>query len=136
MNINILEQILESKNISQRELADMINVTPNTITNLKKGDFKISTLEKIAKALNVNISIFFDETQNNDMIKLKVKQGENNIINLNGTISDLESVRNENIMLRERLREMEKDKVELIKDKAQLIKNIEFLQKLLEKHSG
>lgn len=59
MNIKFLAEILEQKKITQKELSELIGVRPNTITNLKKGVFKITTLEKVAKALNVPKKVIF-----------------------------------------------------------------------------
>lgn len=108
MNIKVLDDLLERKKMTQRELADAINVAPNTITALKKGDFKISTLEKIAKVLDVPIIFFFDDTPNLDKMKL-INAGENNVINLNSSVNENESLRFENKILKERIKELQKD---------------------------
>lgn len=45
------------------ELAGMLGVTPNTLTRNINGNPTIETLEKIANALNVDISALFSEKE-------------------------------------------------------------------------
>jgi len=69
MNINLLKDILNQKKISQREISDKIGMTQAGFNNaLSSGDFKVSTLEKIAEALGVSVCVFFDVE-----VKLPVK---------------------------------------------------------------
>lgn len=53
----------ESKAMTQQELADAAGLHRNYILSVEKGDrnLTVSTLDKIAKALNVDIQRFFDE---------------------------------------------------------------------------
>ncbi|WP_163852623.1 helix-turn-helix domain-containing protein [Paenibacillus elgii] len=53
-----LKEILEEKDMSQRELARLMNVRPNTISHLcsdKVNAAYFDTLEQICKALNVSL---------------------------------------------------------------------------------
>lgn len=53
-----IRDIRNSKNVSQEELADSVNLKRTSITNIEKGRQKllIHSLWDIAKALNVNIT--------------------------------------------------------------------------------
>lgn len=59
MQIKIrLQELLDERSISQRQLAMMVNMRPGTINALCRGTtdrIYISTLEQICKALNVHI---------------------------------------------------------------------------------
>ena len=62
MNISKLRNIIEKKRITQKEIAVKIGLSENALsTALKKGDFKISMLEKIAEVLGVPVGYFFEE---------------------------------------------------------------------------
>ncbi|PUA37103.1 transcriptional regulator [Paenibacillus elgii] len=53
-----LKEILEEKDMSQRELARLMNVRPNTISHLcsdKVNAAYFDTLEQICKALDVSL---------------------------------------------------------------------------------
>lgn len=67
MNINSIKEILMNKRISQRDFAAKIGMTQSGLSQaFANGDFKISTLEKIAEALEVPVSYFFgNETETN-----------------------------------------------------------------------
>jgi len=63
MNINVLKNILEEKKISQREISDKIGMTQAGFNKaLNIGEFKVSTLEKIAEALGVPVAMFYDSS--------------------------------------------------------------------------
>ena len=62
MNISKLKALIDASPLSNREIADACNVSPTTLYNLMNGaDAKISTLEALAKVLNVKIGYLFDE---------------------------------------------------------------------------
>lgn len=63
----ILEAILKKKNITQKELAVMLNEYPQRIHNLIKGNrkFKIKTSFAIEKILGIDIDGFFLKLQTN-----------------------------------------------------------------------
>lgn len=64
MNIKIkLQQLLDERNISQRQFAIMVNMRPGTINALCRGTtdrIYISTLEQICIALNIHIHELID----------------------------------------------------------------------------
>jgi transcriptional regulator with XRE-family HTH domain len=62
MNINKLKALLHQRDISQKEMAEKIGMSEPAMSNaMRRGDFKVATLEKIAKVLNVNMSVFFND---------------------------------------------------------------------------
>ncbi|MGN1217075.1 MAG: helix-turn-helix domain-containing protein [Phocaeicola sp.] len=54
-----IKQVRQEKNLTQRDIAEKVNVAPSTIMRYEQGtisDIKIPVIESIAKALNVNPS--------------------------------------------------------------------------------
>ena len=61
INLLKIKELCEKKNIKLKELAEMIGITPEGITNIiKTNSTKIDTLERIAGILNVPVTYFFD----------------------------------------------------------------------------
>ena len=61
MNVLKLEEIAEQKGVTKKELAETIGMSPQNFSRLlKKKDFYVSDLEKIAERLNVSVTEFFD----------------------------------------------------------------------------
>lgn len=59
-----LQRLREEKNISQEELAEKSGVSRTTISLIETEKFttvKLSTLQKIAAALNVPVGYFFEQ---------------------------------------------------------------------------
>ncbi|MFQ3578552.1 MAG: helix-turn-helix transcriptional regulator [Bacteroidales bacterium] len=64
MNIKKLEEVRKSRNLSIEELANKIKMSKTGLHNaIKSGIFKIATLEKIAKVLDVPLSYFLMKVQ-------------------------------------------------------------------------
>lgn len=62
MNYELIKILCKRKRISQNELIKLSGLTsPGFYMGIKKESFTISTLEKIANALNVNPCVFFKE---------------------------------------------------------------------------
>lgn len=55
----------QTKNWTQERLAEEIGSTPSYIGRLERGEqnVKLQTIEKIAKALEVNINLFFEDEE-------------------------------------------------------------------------
>lgn len=69
-NLQAIKDLAEQKNISIRELADKVGLKENQIHVMcRTNSTKIDTLEKIAKALGVSVSYFFDEA-----VKLNIRE--------------------------------------------------------------
>ncbi len=56
---NRIQQLCKEKGIRQKELAERIGITRATFSDNIRGDMRLSTVEKIAKALDVSMSDLF-----------------------------------------------------------------------------
>lgn len=107
MNINKLKHIMSVRNVTQKEIADKINMSQTAFSAaMIRGDFKVATLEKIAKVLRVNPGIFFIDDVNssaeNDNIILNEPLGNYNIRDVaetNKLIDKLTKERDEAILM-------------------------------------
>jgi len=63
-----VKEILKSQHISQKELADRMGILPESLTRILTGNPTLSTLDNMAKALNVNIVELFDDERNEKKI--------------------------------------------------------------------
>jgi transcriptional regulator with XRE-family HTH domain len=66
-----IKELREKRGLTMKRLSELVSCTPSLISQLEKGktDPSISTLKKIADALNVNIVDFFSfESSENDVI--------------------------------------------------------------------
>ena len=73
-----IKQIREDKGISQTELADKLKIQRSTLSRYESGKLKPNSeiLIQIAKILNVDIDMLFDDFQTTDMLsnaELKVR---------------------------------------------------------------
>lgn len=77
MNLSKIKELRKEKGLSQRKLADMLEVSPSYIQKIEsnKKNPSISTLEKISKALDIQVSALLNndisdknKLQNNDYI--------------------------------------------------------------------
>jgi len=71
-----IRQIRTEKNLTIKQLAELVACTPSLISQLERGkaDPSISTLKKIASALNANIVDFFMMATTDDDIVTRVKE--------------------------------------------------------------
>ncbi len=67
MNILRLKEILKDKEISGKELAEKVEVTPASISNIVQGNSfpKPDLLIKIANTLDIDIKDLFNSTKKN-----------------------------------------------------------------------
>jgi transcriptional regulator with XRE-family HTH domain len=77
--IQKIKQLLSIKNIEQKELAKLIDKSPNTVNNYlqRKTIIDVETLLKIAEVLEVDIREFFGEGEHNDYTSLLLLLEEN-----------------------------------------------------------
>ena len=62
MNIKKIEELRKQHNLSQNEFAKRIGISQVGYNNaIKRGDFKVSLIEKIAETFGVSVSYFFPE---------------------------------------------------------------------------
>lgn len=73
-----LQEIMESKKITAKELAEKSNVSQVAISNIltEKSSPKVETLLKFSKVLGVNIREFFDPIIDGENIPIYIKDGE------------------------------------------------------------
>lgn len=125
-NLFRIKEIAERRNIPLRKLAESVGISENQIHVMcRTNSTKIETLERIANALDVHISVFFDEnTITSNSISA---QGDNNGIlfagdNNSGDIGCVPaSIINERIA---HLEEMLAEKNERIKELKERIEEL------------
>lgn len=62
MNVKKLSILIDGKKITKAYVLKKTGLTRPTLDGILEGkDFKVSNLEKLATALNVNVGYFFDE---------------------------------------------------------------------------
>ncbi len=60
-----VKEICAAKSIQLKELASIMNVKPESLSRTLNGNPQLSSLENIAKALNVGVAdLFADKTEN------------------------------------------------------------------------
>ncbi len=87
MNGNKIKRLLKLKNISQKELAEELKVTPNTITNWIKGKSNpsIENIRKMATFFNISVEEIQKEEKDTTNISYGnySANGNNSIVNNN-----------------------------------------------------
>lgn len=95
MNLQKIKILAEHKNISIRKLSDVIDKTEQGLHSaIRNNTLKAADLDLIAKALNVSISIFFEENGKGDFSNIKdstVISSDNSKIISNGQGSSIYS---------------------------------------------
>ena len=68
-----LRQLRTERNISQRDLARLANLSPNSISLIERDETSpsVATLQSLASALNVRMSYFFEEETPSSVLLLK-----------------------------------------------------------------
>jgi len=68
-----LRQLRSERNISQRDLARIANLSPNSISLIERDETSpsVATLQSLAVALNVRMSYFFEEEAPQSVLLLK-----------------------------------------------------------------
>ena len=86
MNLSKIKELRKEKGLSQRKLADMLNVSPSYIQKIEsnKKNPSISTLKKISNALNIEVSVLL----NNDISDANKLQNNDYINELQNKIDD------------------------------------------------
>ena len=111
MNGRELKERVELLGVSQRKLAEMMGVTPQTIKAiLTAKDVRTSTVERIAIVMGKPVSFFFGQESESQSA---VASGANSVAAIQSTVSQGESA-----VLQERVRLLEK----LLEEKERTIK--------------
>ena len=62
MNYSLLEKSVNRSKLNKNRIAELSGISRTTLDSALKGaDIKISTLEKIANVIGINVSLLFDE---------------------------------------------------------------------------
>ena len=59
-----IREILKEKNLSQKDLAKMLNVTDMAVSKIINGAPNVATLERVADALGVEVAELFAPSRN------------------------------------------------------------------------
>lgn len=70
MNLSIIKELRKNKGLSQKELAHLLNVSPAYIQQIEAGkkNPSVSTLKRIASALEVELSVLLDNHKQEESI--------------------------------------------------------------------
>lgn len=81
-----LRQLRGERNISQRELAQLAGLSPNSVSLIERDETSpsVATLQSLATALNIRMSYFFEEEAPTSV--LHIKSGERPKIESEGVI--------------------------------------------------
>ncbi|MBN2664560.1 MAG: helix-turn-helix transcriptional regulator [Bacteroidales bacterium] len=107
--INKIENLRKSKLLNQTEIAKKIGMSLNGYNKaVVNGDFKLSTLTKIANVLGVPVSYFFEESGksdgilngnqingSNNNVSIKINQYQNEIDKLKQEVNYLKEIINQ-----------------------------------------
>lgn len=113
-NLKKIKDIAKGKRIQIRELSERIGITEAGLHGMiKSGSMKVEVLEKIAKELEVPMTIFLDDTGNytgnNIAVGHKVSQRIDNG-QVDALRRDLDECKKEVALLRKIINLMEKEK--------------------------
>lgn len=127
INLKKIKQIAKERNLSLKELSNEIGITEQGLQNLmSKNTCNLSTLQKIAEALDVSEVVFFDQYTpyhtNNVSINTGINGSPNAILS-NGTNSLEVELLRERISGLELLNQSYKDQIELLKNQLATTKH-------------
>lgn len=130
MNYKLLEKMVNDSKLNKNKIAELSGLSRTTLDAALNGaDVKISTLEKIANVIGINVGILFDSSQHIESVT--VTNGSAAAVNVNAPINApiTANAESEERHLRNIL--AEKDKV--LKEKDKLIQEKERLIQVLLK---
>jgi len=81
-----LRHLRTERRLSQRDLASLAGISTNSVSLIEREEISpsVSTLQSLARALNIKVSYFFDDEYTGDV--LLVKGDERPIISGNGLV--------------------------------------------------
>ena len=62
-----IKEILKDKGVTQKDLAERINKSESSLHKILNGNPKLSTLQEIAAALNVEVKDLFNSNKKNEI---------------------------------------------------------------------
>lgn len=131
MNLTRLNELVKESKLTKKQFAGRCGITRVTLDNaLQGGDIRVSILEKLANALNINVGELFDNSVTGKACTAIVN-GDHFAVAINGntTVSDI-------VVLEERVRSLEaqtKQKDLLLDEKERLLGEKERLIQVLLK---
>lgn len=69
-----VKEILQERGIKMKEMAEHINVTPESLSRALNGNPQYSTLKKIADYLNISVRDLFREEKTEQVNSVQVKE--------------------------------------------------------------
>jgi len=121
MNVNKLHELIKARKITKAKLKTDARISRPALDSILAGkDCRVSSLEKLAAALRVPVSFFFDEQDDKKVINVS---GKNNQLNQEGAHDNINAADIEVAVLHERVRALEK----LLAEKERVIKLYEKL---------
>ncbi len=110
MNISKINSYVASNKLGKGEIAERCGISRTTLDNVLSGaDVKISTVEKLASVLGVNVGSFFDEEP---VSNKAIASGKNSVAAINSEVKPKEDAG-----LEEKIRLLE----QLLKEKERTI---------------
>ena len=81
MDLSIIKELRKKQGLSQKELANKLEVSPSYIQKIEcnKKNPRISTLKKLSSALNIELSILLDDGNNEFSPSISTKDLPSNI---------------------------------------------------------
>ncbi|MDR0575614.1 MAG: helix-turn-helix domain-containing protein [Tannerella sp.] len=115
-NLLIIRDLVERKGITIRDLAGKVGMSDISIHKMiKNGSTSISTLERIAKVLDVPVSVFFDEDASNEN-HITQKGGNSNAASIYGdSLSGNIESKNKEIEYLKKILEDKEDIIRILK---------------------
>lgn len=126
INLMKIKQVAREKKISLKELSKQVGITEQGLQNMmKKNTCNLSTLQKIAEALGVSESIFFDSPVHTNTISINTGvQGSPNAVQSVGSGSSGEvALLKSRIELLEALNQSYKEQIELLRNQILSLNN-------------
>ena len=86
MNYSLLEKSVNRSKLNKNRIAELSGISRTTLDSALKGaDIKISTLEKIANVIGINVSLLFDELPKAESVT--ITNGSAAAVNVNAPIN-------------------------------------------------
>ena len=86
MNYSLLEKSVNRSKLNKNRIAELSGISRTTLDSALKGaDIKISTLEKIANVIGINVSLLFDELPQAESVT--ITNGSAAAVNVNAPIN-------------------------------------------------
>jgi len=89
MDINKINELCLERGITILQLSKKIGMSNSFYTTLKSGSLKVETLEKIAAALEVPVTVFFENSYSDELQKKELEVSKKLILQLESNYNNL-----------------------------------------------